>query len=44
VDDPGIKPGEIWNGKEKKRVPSSFGRAFGRLNVTKFLNEGIGVD
>src|SRR5438876_12167488 len=28
VDDPGIKPGEIW-GREKKRVPAASGRSFG---------------
>jgi hypothetical protein len=43
VDDPGIKPGEIWNAKEKKRVPAAAGRAFGRLPVARFLAEGIGV-
>lgn len=43
VDDPGIKPGEIWNAKEKKRVPASTGRAFGRLNVAPLLAEGLGV-
>jgi hypothetical protein len=43
VDDPGIKPGEIWNARDKKRVPASTGRSFGKLNVAKFLAEGIGV-
>jgi hypothetical protein len=43
VEDPGIKPGEIWNAKEKKRVPATAGRAFGRLNVPPFLADGIGV-
>ena len=42
VDDPGIKPGEIW-GRDKKRVPASGGRSFGRLNVTPFLAAGFGV-
>lgn len=42
VNDPGIKPGEIWN-REKKRVPAASGRSFGRLNVAPFLAEGIGV-
>src|SRR5580698_10431767 len=28
VDDPGIKPGEVW-GKDKKKVPASTGRSFG---------------
>lgn len=43
VDDSGVKPGEIWNAKEKKRAPASTGRTFGRLPVTKFLAAGIGV-
>jgi hypothetical protein len=41
-DDPGIKPGEIWNAKEKKRIPVA-GRAFGSLPVARFLAAGIGV-
>ncbi|HEX5083709.1 MAG TPA: acetylxylan esterase [Blastocatellia bacterium] len=42
VDDPGIKPGEIWN-REKKRVPAPKGSNFGKLNVAPFLAQGIGV-
>ena len=42
VDDPGIKPGEVWN-REKQRVPAPKGGNFGRLNVTPFLAQGIGV-
>jgi (4-O-methyl)-D-glucuronate---lignin esterase len=42
VDDAGIKPGEIWS-REKKRVPASQGRAFGRLNVLPFLEAGFGI-
>ena len=42
VDDPGIKPGEIW-GRDKKRVPASQGRSFGRLNIAPLLAQGIGV-
>src|SRR5215831_14531408 len=42
VDDPGIKPGEVWN-REKKRVPATSGSNFGRLNVAPFLAAGIGV-
>ena len=42
VDDPGVKPGEIW-GRDKKRVPAAGGRAFGRLNVLPFLADGFGV-
>src|SRR6266540_3113041 len=42
VDDPGVKPGEIWN-REKKRVPATRGSNLGRLNVAPFLSSGIGV-
>ena len=42
VDDPGIKPGEIWD-RDHKRVPAANGRSFGRLNVAPFLAAGIGV-
>lgn len=42
VDDPGIKPGEVW-GRDKKRVPAPKGGAFGRLDVLPFLEQGIGV-
>jgi hypothetical protein len=42
VDDPGIKPGEIWN-REKKRVPATAGRRFGGLAVLPFLAQGFGV-
>ena len=43
VADPGIRPGEVWNAKEKKRQPAASGRSFGRLNVSKFLDAGFGV-
>jgi hypothetical protein len=42
VDDPGVKPGQIWS-REKQRVPAASGRNFGRLNVVPFLGLGIGV-
>jgi hypothetical protein len=45
VDDPGIKPGMIWN-REGKRVPAPAprpGAGPGRLNPLPFLAEGIGV-
>lgn len=42
VNDPGIKPGEIWN-RDKKRVSAPQGANIGRLNVTPFLAQGIGV-
>ena len=42
VDDPGIKPGEVW-GRDKKKVPAAQGRSFGRLNVAPLLAQGFGV-
>ena len=41
VDDPGVKPGEIW-GRDKKRMPAVGGRSFGKFNVLPFLEKGIG--
>ena len=41
VDDPGIKPGEMWN-REKKRVPAPPPSAMGRLDIAPFLESGIG--
>jgi hypothetical protein len=40
-DDPGVKPGEVWN-RDKKRVPATPG-GIGRLNVTPLLANGFGV-
>src|SRR5262245_1240240 len=42
VDDPGVKPGEVWN-REKKRVTAPKGSNFGKLNVAPFLAQGIRV-
>ncbi|MGH9853369.1 MAG: acetylxylan esterase, partial [Blastocatellia bacterium] len=39
VNDPGIKPGEIWN-REKKRVPAPKDGRFGSLKVLPFLEQG----
>lgn len=41
VADSGIKPGEIWSAREKKRVPAPTGQ-FGRVDVLPFLEKGIG--
>jgi hypothetical protein len=41
VDDPGVKPGEIWN-RDKQRVPASQGRSFGKVNIEPFLDAGFG--
>lgn len=42
VDDPGIKPGEVW-GRDKKRIPAPKGMMFGRPDIKPFLAQGIGV-
>jgi hypothetical protein len=42
VDDPGIKPGTMWDTEKKARVPATA-RPIGRLNVAPFLAQGIGV-
>jgi hypothetical protein len=42
VDDPGIKPGEVW-GRDQKRGPAPKGSMFGRLNVPRVLDSGYGL-
>lgn len=42
VDDPGIKPGEIW-GRDKEKVRPPRAGTFGRLNVLPLLESGFGV-
>jgi hypothetical protein len=42
VNDPDIKLGEIWNPREKKKVPATRGGGFGRANVAPLLAKGIG--
>ncbi|MBN2013495.1 acetylxylan esterase [candidate division KSB1 bacterium] len=42
IDDPGIKPGFIWN-REHKKVPAGEGRRFERLDVPAVLARGFGV-
>jgi hypothetical protein len=41
VDDPGVKPGEVW-GRDKKKVAAPRG-GLGRLDVKRLLSAGIGV-
>jgi hypothetical protein len=41
VDDPGIKPGEMWS-RDKKRVPAPPASALGRVDILPFLANGIG--
>jgi hypothetical protein len=42
VDDPGIKPEDMWNNREKKRVPAPPPYPAGRVDVLPFLASGIG--
>jgi hypothetical protein len=42
IDDPGIKPGEVWNREKMARVPATP-RPQGRLNIAPFLAQGFGV-
>jgi len=41
VDDPGIRPGEMW-GRDRKRVPAPASSPFGRVDVMPFLANGFG--
>ena len=42
VDDPGVRPGEVWN-REHKRVPAAQGMAIGRVTrVRDLLDAGFG--
>src|SRR5690348_5945902 len=41
VDDPGVKPGEVW-GRDKKRIPAPKA-GFGRLDVPRPVGQGLGV-
>lgn len=43
VEDPGIRPGRVWNREQREKVPAQPGRGFGRLDVQPFLEAGIGV-
>lgn len=41
VNDPGVKPGEIW-GRDKKRVPVPARGGFGRIDVPRLIDSGFG--
>jgi len=43
VDDPGIKPSEVWDPKTNTKIPAQKGRGFGRMNVEPLLDAGIGI-
>lgn len=42
VDDPGVKPGEVWT-RDRVRAPATQAPNFGKLDVLPFLASGIGV-
>ncbi|HEV2863915.1 MAG TPA: hypothetical protein VGX48_23165 [Pyrinomonadaceae bacterium] len=43
VDDPGVKPGEVW-GRDGKRMPASqHGSTFAKPDLSPFLAAGVGV-
>ncbi len=41
VDDPAVKEGQVW-GPDKKRIPASQGRAFGKIDVQRLIDAGFG--
>lgn len=41
ADDPGIKADKMW-GRAGERIPVDRGRSFGRLDINRFLSQGIG--
>lgn len=41
VDDPGVKDGQVW-GPDKKRIPASQGRKFGKIDVARLIEAGFG--
>jgi hypothetical protein len=41
VDDPGVKEGDVW-GPDKKRIPVSQARRFGKIDVVRLLEAGFG--
>lgn len=41
VDDPGVKPGEVW-GRDKKKAPAPK-VGLGRLDVPRLVGQGMGV-
>lgn len=43
VDDPGIKPQEVWDAKTNRRIPPIAAHNFGRLSIEPLLDAGFGV-
>jgi hypothetical protein len=42
IDDPGIKPGEVWD-RDRKKVAASSNTRFPKLKIDDFLSKGFGV-
>lgn len=42
-DDPEIRLGEMWNAREKKKVPATRGGNFGRMRIDDLIAKGYGV-
>jgi hypothetical protein len=43
VDDPGIKPQEVWDAKTNAKIPPIAAHNFGRLAIEPLLDAGFGV-
>jgi hypothetical protein len=43
VDDPGIKPQEVWDAKTNAKIPPIAAHNFGRLSIEPLLDAGFGV-
>lgn len=41
MDDPGVKEGQVW-GPDKKRIPASQGRRFGKIDVARLIDASFG--
>jgi hypothetical protein len=41
VDDPGIRPGEVWS-PDKKKIPAAQGRQFGKIDAQRLIDAGFG--
>jgi hypothetical protein len=41
VSDPGVKVGEVW-GPDKKKIPATQGRDFGKTDVMRLIHAGFG--
>src|SRR5581483_4010669 len=42
VNDPGVKQGEIWYARDKKKMPAPAGGGFGRIDAARVIDAGFG--